>query len=175
MAQRLNSPDGEGVTHFVTLNIRERKPAFRRPEYAQLVLRELRFECDKHPAKLLAYVAMPDHLHFLLWPEDGKLSRFLARFKPGVTLRIDALAKAHRRDKEREWLAAKGPRELWQDSKYSLSVFSRQWIEEKINYIHQNSVRAGLVENAEDYAYSSIGAYLPVPKVTPVRVDLIEF
>ena len=174
MAQRLNSPDQKSVLHYVTLNVRERRKAFSRPEYAELVLRELRFECDRHPARLIAYVVMPDHLHFLLWPDDGLLSRFLARFKPGVTLKIDALAQANERDKERDWLAAKGKRELWQDSKYSLSVFSPRWIGEKIDYIHRNPVRARLVENAANYPYSSIGAYLEDPDiVAPVKVDLI--
>jgi putative transposase len=128
MAERLNSPDSEGVLHFVTLNVRDRKAAFRRPAYATMVLQELRFECDRHPAILAAYVVMPDHLHFLLGPQDGELKRFLARFKPGVTLKLDALASQNGRTKEREWLAQKGKRELWQDSKYSLPVYSPQWI-----------------------------------------------
>ena len=31
---------------------------------------------------------------------------------------------------------------------------------QKANYIHRNPVRAGIVENAEDYKWSSAGLYL---------------
>lgn len=176
MAQRFNSPDCEGVLHFVTLNVRERKSAFRRPEYAEMALRELRFECDRHPARLIAYVVMPDHLHFLFGPQDGVMTRFLKRFKPGVTLKLDAMALEQGRRKERTWLSAKGKRELWQDGKHSLPIYSPEWVRQKIEYIHENPVRAGLVKTAIDYPYSSVAAYFPDAKVSPpVRVDLPDF
>ncbi len=172
MAQRLNSADVEGVYHFVTLNIRERKRPFRRAEYSQLALQELRFECDRHPALLVAYVVMPDHLHFIIGPQDGQLSRFLARYKPAVTMKLDRLAQQHERQKEWTWLSAKGRRELWQDGKYSLPLYSRKWIAQKIDYIHTNPVRAGLVEHAGDYAPSSYAAYdADSEQEPPVRVD----
>jgi hypothetical protein len=36
-----------------------------------------------------------------------------------------------------------------------LSIFSEQKFMEKVNYIHQNPVKAGLVERAVDYRWSS--------------------
>ncbi len=175
MSTRLNSPDSEGVLHYVTLNIRERKTVFNRPEYASMILDLLRFECDRHPATLVAYVAMPDHLHFLFGPRDGKVARFLSRLKPNATRNIDALAAQNNRDKERQWLAEKGKRELWQDGKYSLPIYSPQWIREKIEYIHNNPVRAGLVESPSDFLHSSFGAYFPESgHQPPVKVDLVE-
>jgi len=175
MSTRLNSPDAEGVLHYVTLNVRERKAAFRHPEYARMILDLLRFECNRHPATLAAYVVMPDHIHFLFGPQDGQVTRFLARFKPNATRNIDALAAQENRVKEREWLARKGKRELWQDSKHSLPIYSPEWIREKAAYIHHNPVRAGLVESPADFAFSSFGAYFPESGHQPlVKVDLVE-
>ncbi len=175
MAQRLNAPDLLGVYHFVTLNVRDRERAFARDEYAKIVMRELRYECNRHPATLAAYVVMPDHAHFLIGPQDGKLSRLLSRLKPGITLKLDALALKNKHTKRREWLAAKGHRELWQDSKYSLPIYSPQWIREKIEYIHDNPVRAGLVESPAKFPHSSYGAYLPESGHRPfVEVDLAQ-
>ena len=173
MSTRLNSPDGVGVLHYVTLNIRERKRTFSRPEYASMILDLLRLECNRHPATLAAYVAMPDHLHFLFGPHDGEVARFLARFKPNATRNIDALIAQSNRPKEHEWLAAKGKRELWQDGKHSLPIYSPKWMRQKIEYIHNNPVRAGLVENPSEFVYSSFGAYFPESgHQPPVKVDL---
>ena len=172
MARRRNPPDMEGTLHFVTLNIRERKTAFSRPEYAEMALQLLRYECDRHPATLVAYVAMPDHLHFLFGPQDGQVQRFLARFKPNATRNLDSIARLNGRSGDFEWLAEKGSRELWQDGKHSIPTFSSAWIEQKIDYIHNNPVRRGLVENAEEFQYSSFGAYFPDSGHEPlVRVD----
>ena len=173
--QRLNSPDGQGVLHFLTLTVRDRKTPFRRPEYARMICELLRFECDRHPAALTAFVVMPDHLHALIYLEDGKLTRFLRRFKPNSSLNLDALAVENGRQGDRDWLCAKGRRELWQDGKYSLPIHSPLWVREKIDYIHQNPVRKGLVACAEDYAWSSFGAYYPeLLHVPPVAVDVAE-
>ncbi len=173
MSKRLNSEDFPNILHFVTLNVRDRRQAFKRPEYAKMILELLRFECDRHPACLVAYVVMPDHLHFLFGPEDGKVSSFLARFKPNATRNLDKLASEYSRTKEQLWLASKGKRELWQDGKYSLPVYSAKWIEEKIDYIHQNPVRKKITESPADYQWSSYAAYHPrADSKPPVTVDL---
>ena len=39
------------------------------------------------------------------------------------------------------------------------SIFSEQFLREKLNYIHGNPVRAGLVENPTRYPYSSCRNY----------------
>lgn len=175
MARRLNSVDLVGNLHFVTVNVRDRKTPFTRPEYAQMILNLLRFECDRHPATLVAYVAMPDHLHFLIGPEDGEVSRFLRRFKPNGTRNLDALAAQNGRQNDRNWLMEKGKRELWQDGKYSLPLYSPDWVRQKIEYIHGNPVHRGLVENSLDYLYSSFGAYFPESGHVPlVKVDLVD-
>ena len=42
--QRFNSPDQAGVIHYLTLNVRDRKNAFRRDDYAESIAQLLRFE-----------------------------------------------------------------------------------------------------------------------------------
>ena len=173
MATRLNSPDSIGVIHYVTLKSRDKVLAFRRPEYAQLTIERLRAEADRHPAKLLAYVIMPDHLHFLLAPTDGKVTRFLARFKPGLTLAFDDLSLELEHQTTNQWLWNKGKRELWQDGKHSIPLWTSDWIEQKIVYIHRNPVRRALVERPEDWPWSSYGAYVPPSgHQVPVPVDI---
>jgi hypothetical protein len=54
-----------------------------------------------------------------------------------------------------------------------LQVFSESFFMQRVNYIHQNPVRAGLAERAEDYRWSSIRYWNRCPgEHEPLRVDL---
>jgi len=62
---------------------------------------------------------------------------------------------------------------LWDGHSHALPVFSESFVTQRINYIHQNPVRAGLVERAEDYRWSSIRYWNRWPREDePLRVDL---
>ncbi len=172
MSQRFNRPDSAGVLHYVTLNVRERRPIFSRGAYASEILVILRAVCDEYPAKLVAYVVMPNHLHFIAHPKDGQLSHFLTRFKPAATKGVDALAAMKNHEKARAWLRTPQGRSLWQDGKHSLHLWSEKLIRQKINYIHDNPVRSGLVTQPADYPWSSYGAFVPESgHRIPVAVD----
>jgi REP element-mobilizing transposase RayT len=108
---------------------------------------------------LFAYVIMIDHLH-LLTSRPSTTSDVLRVLK-GLTARrvIDylkeneyssSLAKLqhHERDRNHKY-------SLWQTEKNVLPIFSESMFMEKVNYVHQNPVRAGLVERATDYRWSS--------------------
>jgi putative transposase len=49
---------------------------------------------------------------------------------------------------------------IWQPRYYGFNIWSRQKVEEKLEYMHLNPVRAGLVERAEEYRWSSALWYL---------------
>lgn len=62
-----------------------------------------------------------------------------------------------------EWAAKKNSnvkyRQFWQQHNKPVELWSNEVIEQKIDYIHNNPVAAGIVENAEDYLYSSAKKY----------------
>lgn len=174
MSQRYNTPDATGVLHYVTLNIRERRRAFCRDSHAILALEELRYSCDAFPGKLVAYVVMPDHIHFVAGIDDGRLSVFLAQFKSAVTKSIEQLAQQENDAKVLHWLHKDGHPNLWQEGKHSFHLWSGYMIRQKINYIHNNPVRAGLVERPGDYLWSSIKSYFPELRgEPPIPVDIV--
>ena len=52
-----------------------------------------------------------------------------------------------------------GEFQFWQQDNCPMELYSAGFIFQKINYIHQNPVVAGIVEKAEDYLYSSAKDY----------------
>ncbi len=80
---------------------------------------------------------------------------------------FDSLAKLQHQEQDRNYRYS-----LWQTEKNVLPIFSEGMFMEKLNYIHQNPVRAGLVEKATDYRWSSARIWQGRPmKNEPLLMD----
>src|ERR1041384_1613582 len=104
---------------------------------------------------LFAYVIMLDHLHLLT--NQVKSSSKVLKYIKGITgrrvlgyLRDNGYQSSLEELRHEEW-RRKHKYSLWQQEKNVFSVFSEAVFMQKVNYIHQNPVRAGLVERATDY------------------------
>jgi len=62
--------------------------------------------------------------------------------------------------------------QFWKHENYPVELVSEKFIAQKLNYIHMNPVRAGLVERAEDWLYSSARNYLLQPGL--MEIDLLD-
>ena len=49
--------------------------------------------------------------------------------------------------------------QLWQHNNHPIELWSNYFIEQKLNYIHQNPVKSGYVDKAEHWKYSSARSY----------------
>lgn len=49
--------------------------------------------------------------------------------------------------------------QLWTHENHAMEIFSYKFFEQKFDYMHANPVRAGWVENPEEYIYSSAKNY----------------
>ena len=97
------------------------------------------------PMRICAYCWMPNHWHLVLWPEkDGQLSTFMQRATNRHTQR---------------WQRAKGRvgyGHLYQGRFKSFPVESDDHFYSLVRYVERNALRAGLVERAEDWPWSSL-------------------
>jgi len=174
MNQRFNCPDRIGVLHYVTINIRQHRRIFDHDELARHALTLLRKACDNYPAKLVAYVVMPTHLHFIANPHDGKASAFVQKYKPSVTLMVHTVAREMDWKDILRWLLIPDRREhLWQEGKHDFHLWSEKLIWQKIDYIHNNPIRWGLVDYVDQYPYSSYHAWYEsnMEPIVPIDKD----
>ncbi len=74
----LNLP---GALHFVTGNFLDRLPIFDQGECCQSFIDVLSDLLEEWPCKLIAYVLMPDHLHLIVNPRDGRVIEFTGKLK----------------------------------------------------------------------------------------------
>jgi REP element-mobilizing transposase RayT len=96
--------------------------------------------------EVLAFCFMPDHVHLLLLAQkEADLTSFMRTFKQRTGHRC------------RRVLGSSGP--FWKKSYYDHILRSEERLDSVAAYIWANPVRAGLVENADDYQFS--GTSLP--------------
>ena len=144
---------------FITAVAKNRLPVFRSEAIKTITCRaidEARTSCG---FLLFAYVIMPDHID-VLTNSPRKPSIVLQFIKGIVSRRVLGYLKEMKYEASLRKLAHDNWKRnhrysLWQHDSDVFSIVSESMFMQKVNYIHQNPVRSGLVERAEDYPWSS--------------------
>src|SRR5690606_29525958 len=108
---------------------------------------------------IFAYVIMPDHTHVITDP-SRKMSDIL-RYLNGVSARFvlkylnvsgyePSLAKLRVQERDRGHKHS-----VYEHHPNGFRITGEESLWQKVNYLHLNPVRAGLVEHPDDYRYSS--------------------
>jgi len=147
-----------GHAHFITLVINKRRAVFLNSETARKAIQAIEFYQKSFFIKILGYVIMPDHVHLIVWPQGKKtLEEFVRDYKKYLAKEI--LQRLTISEKTKVLLGRPQKRnhlfQIWQKGYYDFNIYNQQTLNEKLNYMHYNPVRKGLVENPEEYPYSS--------------------
>jgi putative transposase len=126
---------------------------------------------------LFAYVIMPDHLHGIV--SGNRKQSEIMRFINGITSRrvIDYLkANGHASSLEKLRQQEKARRyrySLWEHHSNTMFLTSEAVFMQRVNYFHNNPVRADLVTRTQDYRWSSARWWKGVPvEDEPLKLDL---
>jgi REP element-mobilizing transposase RayT len=155
----------QDALHYVTFQIVKWVDIFTRKVYRDIVIDSLKYCQTNKGLEIYAFVIMSNHIHLLIRSDIGKLSDTIREFKSftakQILLSIDTESES-RRDwmlNLFEFVAKQHKRnekfQIWTHENHAELIYSDKFIIQKINYIHDNPVRAGIVENPEDYLYSS--------------------
>ena len=143
--------------HFVTFSVYRRRCLLDHDHPQRIVLVVLNSLLAETSSRCVGFVLMPDHVHAVLWfPRIGQLSRLIHEWKRRASM---SLRKWYREDATRYSAPFGEGDRFWQPKYDSFEIFSRQKLEEKLTYKHQNPVRAGFVERAVDWKWSSARWY----------------
>ena len=163
--KRCKRYDVEWQAHCLTFSTFGRQPFLTKPRSCQWCLRAMRLGREKGMFDLWAYVIMPEQMHVVLLPHsDVQISRILTTIKQSSSKR----ALHWVRQNAPEFLAkmtddqpnGKRHYRFWQrGGGYDRNLRTTRDIHEKIQYIHANPVRRGLVARAEDWQWSSCTAW----------------
>ena len=162
---------------YLTSVAKDRLPVFRTDQIKQITCEAIDEARTSGGFSIYAYVIMPDHLHALT-DSELKPSKILQYINGIVSRRIIDHLKEHGhnaclRKLQRESGARGHKYSLWEHHSNALPIFSEDMLMQKVNYIHQNPVRAELADLAEDYRWSSARIWKRCPlEDEPLVVDI---
>jgi putative transposase len=151
--------------HFITATIVEWLPVFSSAACCDIVVRSFEFCRERKGLKIYGWVILDSHLHAILAAPE--LSAVLRDLKSFTAQQILAEVGCEGRD----WLlnqlayyrAAHKPtaHQVWQEGSHPQAIMSDAMMEQKLEYLHNNPVKRGLVASPEHWRYSSANEWLP--------------
>ena len=153
----------QGGVYFVTFTVHQWVDVFTRRSYVDILLENLRY-CQQHKGlKIYAWVIMTNHCHFIVRTEGFKLSDVIRDFKKHTSKKIFEAIEANELESRKRWLLWLLKKEdhiwFWEEGYHGEEITSQKFCDTKVNYIHMNPVRAGIVEKEEEYVLSSCGDF----------------
>lgn len=169
------------AVHFLTFTVVDWIDIFTRASYKIEIANSLDY-CQKHKGlRLFAWCLMTNHLHLVCQTiEPNTLTEFVRDFKKYSAKTI--LKKIwDEPESRRSWIlsalreAGKYDNRItnykfWQEGCHPIHLHNNEMINQRINYVHENPVRALIVAKAEDYLYSSVQNYASLGGMIDVEI-----
>ena len=176
------------ATYYLTFTIVGWVDLFTRKELKDIFIASLKFCQSKKGLNLNAYVIMSSHIHLVASADKDSagLSSIVRDLKRHTAKEIINFTTDHKKIESRhDWLDlvfkyhAKFNKnnktyKVWQDSNHPKLMLHPRFIMQKIDYIHNNPVTAGIVKKAEDYIYSSAGIYSGIQD-DMLNISVVDF
>ncbi|MDR1718101.1 MAG: transposase [Prevotella sp.] len=168
--------------YFTTTTVVDWVDIFTRPRYKHIIIDSLQY-CQQNKGLIIyAWVLMSNHLHLIAGANGANtLSDILRDFKKYTSKGLLRMLETDIQEPRRDWIlnrfeyAAQNDKKIknyhfWQDGNDMQPVYMYDYLIQKLNYIHQNPVTAEIVNQPEDYRYSSAGDYAGVQGLLDVIV-----
>lgn len=159
------------ATYFLTFQVVDWVDIFSRKAYRDIVVDSLNFCIEKKGLNVIAWVIMTNHVHAILYSPNKDLRDIIRDFKAHTAREILNSIK-DKRESRQTWMEhvfafnarkhmRNEDRQFWTHENHAvcLDPLKPELMTSRVNYIHQNPVRAGWVEEAPHYIYSSARDY----------------
>jgi len=158
------------MPHFITATVVDWIDVFSRKKYRDCIIDNLQYYIKHRGMIVYGYVIMSNHIHLIIQAKDENLSDILRDFKKYTARTI--LGKIQTENESRkEWMLERFKEatkthsrninyQFWRYGNHPEEVYSEKFLWCKLDYIHMNPVKNGLVKRPQDYVYSSATNYI---------------
>ena len=162
--------------HFLTCTVVEWLPVFTRQEAVQILFDSWSYLQRHEGLRLYGFVVLENHLHAVAQSND--LPNTWSRFKSYTARQVIDLLKAHGTEAllKRMLFTRKAQRDdreyqFWQEGSHPQGIDNEAMLRQKLEYIHQNPVKRGYVDEPEHWRWSSARNYAGQEGLVEVFID----
>lgn len=167
-AYKIHNPDGIYFISFATVGWID---VFTRRVYKDILVDSLHFCQQEKGLILYAWCIMSSHVHLIVSAKEGNdLAGIIRDMKKYTSNQLIKAIQEHSEESRKEWMLAIFKKagndnsnnkifQFWRQDNRPIEIYSNAVIDQKLDYLHNNPVKEGVVENAEDYLYSSARDY----------------
>ncbi|MBS1584033.1 MAG: transposase [Bacteroidetes bacterium] len=170
MATRYRFGDGD-YAHFVTFAVVNWVDALSRPQYKDILVESIKYCIVNKGLQLHAWVIMNNHVHLIISSEGNKLEDIMRDLKRHTSKELLEAIDNNLQESRRNWMmwlfrsagianSNNKNYQFWQQDNHPVQLTNSEIMLQKLNYIHNNPVRAGFVHEPQHYVYSSAGDYI---------------
>ena len=156
----------DAIPHFVTFSVVGWIDVFSREQYKELFIESLKY-CQENKGMVLhAWVIMTNHVHLIISSNDNKLENIVRDLKKYTSKQIIKAIQENNMESRKEWMlnifsyTGKNNNnnkefQFWKQDYHPIELNSAEKIKQRLDYLHENPVRSGLVWEPWHYKYSS--------------------
>jgi REP element-mobilizing transposase RayT len=160
--------DQEGL-YYLTFQVVDWIDIFTRQVYRDIIIESLKYAIENKGLDIFAFVIMSNHVHLIAQSYLGKLSDTIRDIKKFTSKRIIDTIQIIPESRS-EWMlnrfgfnarqhSQNKDFQVWTHENHAIYLYGPKFIREKLDYLHNNPVRSGIVEKPENYLYSSARFY----------------
>jgi REP element-mobilizing transposase RayT len=169
--------------YFVTFTVVKWVDVFTRIEYRDILLDSWKYCHQNKGMQIHAWCIMTNHVHMIISSNKEELSAIMRDMKSFTSTSLRKAINDNPNESRKDWMLKiftdAGMKnnnnidfQLWQQHNHPILLDSNYLMQQKLDYIHQNPVKSGIVENEKDYIYSSARDYCDMPGL--IKIDFIE-
>ncbi|MCH9698604.1 MAG: transposase [Gammaproteobacteria bacterium] len=162
--------------HFFTATINQWIPIFTRPATVNIIYGSWHYLQQTTTFQLYGYVILENHIHFIA--QSDQLSKHIQSFKSWTARSILDRLCEHNADFLLKQFAfykkshkTQSQYQFWQEGSHPRMIQDEVILRQKLEYIHQNPVKRGYVEQPEHWRYSSARNYAGLNGLIDVFID----
>jgi REP element-mobilizing transposase RayT len=156
--------------YFITFTVINWIDVFTRTAYRDILLESILFCQANKGLQVYAWCIMSNHVHMIIGTQKVDMQAILRDLKKHTSKEIVKAIKENQQESRQRWLMWMFEQEgknnpnneyyqFWQQGNHPIELFSADVIQQKLDYIHHNPVKAGWVDQPEHYLYSSARDY----------------
>ncbi len=167
------------AVYFITSTTINWLPLLKSETYFHIIISALNFSVVHKNLRVYAWVILNNHFHIIC--KSPQLSRTIQSIKRHTARKIIQQLQADNQhellfllSKLKKKYKTTSTYQVWQEGFHPQIILNQKTLLQKINYIHLNPVKMGLVEKPEQWQFSSARYYLSNKESLVILASLAE-